>query len=491
MEQKKFGWVLFLMGLSTLVLVGVQAYWLYNQYQGQREVLHRDTRKSLHNLNQDLLRRNSYVSNTDEENTYDFQQFNQDSSRLFIFASNASDELVNIDSSLRERRRAMARELSQAVLADLPSDTGIFEMVLLRTIQECADCDGKRSLSSRYPLDTMLQYFLTGQGIDLPFVAGLQHIESATWNATYPNNSLDIARLENSALSLPLMKGQEQIYVYFPDQHQWILGRLWLQLLGSVVLVVIIFGSFYYAWRVINRQKKISEMKSDFINNMTHEFKTPLATIAFAVANIDDSKVMGQPDLVRQFTQIIRDENARLNGQVEKVLNAAMIDQDEFQLKWKLTALYPLLNSLTEPMVLQVKEKGGQLKVNLEQLKDTEWLTDPFHLSNVVSNLLDNAVKYSGEKPPIIELNAEVNPSGLQIQVKDQGIGIPESELAFVFDKFYRAPTGNLHNVKGFGLGLSYVQRIIQLMDGQVSVSSKPNEGSTFSISLRAKRQAQ
>ena len=484
MEKRNFGWVLALMAASTFILVAVQAYWLYRQSQQEREALRRDTQKSLAAVNSDINQRNSFVSQLANEQTYDFRSWSADSLRLFIFASNVSDQIETPDSLLQGKRRAEAEVLAQQWLAEQPAQNGqIFETVLLRSVQQCANCDPDLSLADRYPIDTLLHQALAEQGIHLDFTAGLRNVRTGQWNWFYPSGPVDTLHLGQSDMQLTLLGNEETLYITYPGQNQWIVNQLFFQLLGSLLLVMIIFGSFYSAWRIIARQKKLSEMKTDFINNMTHEFKTPIATIAFAAANIDNEKVLAQPEEVKQFTEIIRRENQRLNHQVEKVLQAAVTDQQAIQLDLKVVDIHSLLQKLVASVELRIQETGGQLAAELNGIYQTEWLTDTLHFSNAINNLLENAIKYAGETPPQVQLKSWVSDEGLQITIQDQGIGIRKEDLAFVFDKFYRAHTGDIHNVKGFGLGLHYVKQVIQMMQGTITVDSN-KQGTTFSILL-------
>lgn len=481
----RFSLVLILMGSSALMLTCVQAFWLHAQYQQYEQDLYRDAQKSLSVLNQELNSRNSFVSRPGDQNTYDFQTWSADSSQLFIFASNVSEHLVLPDSMLQRQRREAAQALADQVFSS-PGQEGIFETILLRSIQQCANCNQHQSLGEMYPLDELLAKTLHQQGITLPFAAGLLDIDQEHWNHLYLIPDADSLQLAASTLNLTLMGEVERLYLYFPGQRSWIIRQLWLQVLVSLLLLLIIFSSFYYAWRIISQQKKLSEMKNDFINNMTHELKTPIATIAFAVANIDNAQIIQHPDLIRPFTKIIYDENRRLNSQVEKVLNSA-VSEELLVLNWESIPLSDFFMEITSSVNYRIEELGGVLRVELASVKGKTWVTDPVHLSSVINNLLDNAIKYAGSKPPAIELVVSLENRELFVQVKDQGIGIHKEDLPFVFDKFYRAHTGNLHNVKGFGLGLSYVQQIVQRMEGKITAKSEPGKGSTFLISLPPK----
>ncbi|MEO0007989.1 MAG: hypothetical protein RJA20_2185 [Bacteroidota bacterium] len=270
--------------------------------------------------------------------------------------------------------------------------------------------------------------------------------------------------------------------LYFPNRTRLVLGSSLSMLLLSVVFTSIIMFSFWYTIQVIFRQKQLSEIKNDFINNMTHEFKTPIATISLAADSIGSPLVMGNPDKIRRFIDIIRQENRRMNSQVERVLQMALIDKKDFELKITEVNVHDLIVQAVDNFSLQVEKREGVIRTEL--LADKPVIeADATHLTSVIHNLLDNANKYSPEKPDIIVSTRNV-PIGLEITVTDHGMGISKEARKHIFDKFYRVHTGNIHDVKGFGLGLSYVKAIVVAHKGLVDVKSEPGRGSSFSLTL-------
>jgi two-component system phosphate regulon sensor histidine kinase PhoR len=227
-------------------------------------------------------------------------------------------------------------------------------------------------------------------------------------------------------------------------------------IIGAVVFTIIIITAFFLTVRALLRQKKLSEIKSDFINNMTHEFKTPLATISLAVDALKNEKVINDRDKMNYFTGIIKEENKRMNKQVETILQAALLDKQEVQLNLRKMHAHDLINSALNNINLQVEQVKGSLEINLAASKDLV-MADEVHFTNLVSNLLDNAVKYSKENLHI-KINTQTAGNQLKIKIEDNGIGMNKETVSRIFEKFYRAHTGNIHNVKGFGLGLSYVK---------------------------------
>jgi two-component system phosphate regulon sensor histidine kinase PhoR len=270
------------------------------------------------------------------------------------------------------------------------------------------------------------------------------------------------------------------LVLHFPKRGEVILKNIWLHMSMTILFSGIILFSFAYSIQVIFRQKKTSDVKTDFINNMTHEFKTPIATISLAADAIGNPKVATDPEKLARFANIIRQENKRMNSQVEKVLQMAMIDKREFSLKITDVDVHDLILRAAENISLQVEPKDGLVRTELNA-PDCVIEADATHLENVINNLLDNANKYSPEKPDICIRTRNVG-SGLEISVEDKGLGISKEARKNIFDKFYRVPTGNLHDIKGFGLGLSYVKAIATAHGGHVEVKSELGKGSQFII---------
>jgi two-component system phosphate regulon sensor histidine kinase PhoR len=272
------------------------------------------------------------------------------------------------------------------------------------------------------------------------------------------------------------------LFARFAEKETAIWSSLWFNFAASLLFALIILASFFYTIYVIQRQKQISEMKTDFINNMTHEFKTPIATISLATDSIMSPKISGSPDKVTRFANIIKQENKRMNKQVEKVLQMAKLDRNQIELNLSQVDLHQLAENAAEYIGLQVEPRGGTVTTDL-RAHPFVVEGDQTHLSNVINNLLDNANKYSPEAP-VIEICTTSNRKGFALTIKDQGLGMSSEARKHIFDRFYRVHTGDRHDVKGFGLGLSYVKTIIEAHNGTVSVKSEPNKGSSFTVTL-------
>jgi two-component system, OmpR family, phosphate regulon sensor histidine kinase PhoR len=276
------------------------------------------------------------------------------------------------------------------------------------------------------------------------------------------------------------------IYVYFPEKSSHVFRQVWLPISSSIFFILVIIFCFYYAIRIILKQKALSDIKNDFINNMTHEFKTPLATVSLAVEALQDPELSNQDKFRTRYLGIIKEENKRLVGQVEKVLQAAALDRNEFKLKLESIHLPAMIQACMDQFALQVENRGGKIEF-IGEMKDPHIVGDVFHLTHLFNNLLDNATKYSPSNPKITVAVKELS-SEVQITFQDQGIGMSREAVKKIFDKFYRIPTGNVHDVKGFGLGLSYVKTMLEAHKGNIQVQSELGKGSTFTINLPKKQ---
>lgn len=270
------------------------------------------------------------------------------------------------------------------------------------------------------------------------------------------------------------------LVLYFPTQRNYLLKSLGYMGSSSALLTLIILITFGYTIYIIFRQKRLSEIRNDFVNNMTHELKTPISTISLASQMLNDGSIPTHMKNVDHLSKVIHDESKRLGFQVEKVLQAAIFEKGKMSLKIRRMDIHELINTIVKNFIIQVKNRNGQIIKNL----DAEYSLvniDEGHFGNVLLNLLDNAIKYSKGQPNIVvsTLNKK---NYIAIIVEDNGIGISKENQKRIFEKFYRVPTGNVHNVKGFGLGLSYVKKVVEELNGKISIESELNAGTKFEI---------
>ncbi len=332
-------------------------------------------------------------------------------------------------------------------------------------------------------LDSLLHLALYERGVHTPFEFGVFDSEGSF---RFGNKSAPSEKLTESTYRTRLFKNDLGgkpgfLKLYFPRERGFILRSTFSMLLTSVFVVLAIIYIFYWTVKAIITQKKNSEIKNDFINNMTHELKTPISTISLAVEVLNDPAMSENKSLLTRYLGMIDEENKRLGMLVEEVLQSAALDRNTFKLKPEPLDMAILITEVVGKMDIKVKERKGALALIIDPVGDYAFSGDRVHLTNVLYNLIDNAIKYSSGNPEIkIELLNVVNT--IAIRVSDNGIGIAQEHLKKVFEKLYRVPTGNLHDVKGFGLGLNYVKTIVTRHQGSVDVKSVLGKGSTFSI---------
>jgi two-component system, OmpR family, phosphate regulon sensor histidine kinase PhoR len=334
-------------------------------------------------------------------------------------------------------------------------------------------------------LDSLIEAELGNKGIHTDFEYGiyspLKNELTLEKTGNYHTELMDKSVAFNLFPS-DLFRAPEYLLIYFPNKEKYLFTQTWLMLTVAGVLIVFIILSFVYTIRTIIKQKRLSEMKNDFINNMTHEFKTPISTISLACQALTDDEISKSEALYKNYLHVIGDENNRLGVMAEKILQTAVLEKGQIKLKKEPVDIHSIITEVIKNINLQVIPKNGKIITELEAVANIIH-ADRIHITNVIYNLVDNANKYTPETP-VITIATESNETGIYISVEDNGVGISHANLKKIFDKLYRVPTGNIHNVKGFGLGLSYVKTIVELHEGSVNVESELKKGSKFTIYL-------
>lgn len=339
---------------------------------------------------------------------------------------------------------------------------------------------------SRDVLDTLIRNELLNRNIKLnyDFWVKLANKDSVLYrrvsNSYVEPVPADVHKM--ALFSNDIFRDPGMLYVNFPNENSLILGNLSATMGSSAGLLLILIFIFAYTIYAILKQKKISEMKTDFINNMTHEFKTPVATIMIASEALKDPEITEDKNRVKRLAGIIYDENVRLGNHIERVLSIARLEKKELKLERTELNINDLILVVVDSMNLQLQKKDAEIKLHLDASEPIIY-ADELHLSNVIYNLIDNANKYSVNAPKIT-LSTKNTGKNMIIEVADEGIGMTKEQTKRIFDQFYRVPTGNLHDVKGFGLGLNYVQDIIAQMNGLIKVNSEKDKGTVFEIIL-------
>jgi len=503
MSASKIRSVILLMSLALIALVGFQFYWIKGAVDENEASFEKEVREALNAVALQLEKQEAFSTiyptinptmglaqpptpqTSQEQLLFSFQfeindgrgnnqviQFqNQppqdwsDGSRT-ITAQEEMDRLIQENQRRLQAKSQMINNLFQELFTRNRAIAGRVNRIQLDTVL-------KRELATR------------GIGIDADYVVlDNQRKQLVISNAADQNQAQHILESGFKVNLFPndLFNRSNYLVVTFPQQQKYLFGKVILPLGSSILLIVIIVLSFGYALITIINQKKLSEIKNDFINNMTHEFKTPISTVSLAAQALQDPEIASNPRTQAKYLQIIREENNRLGLQVEKVLQISRLDKQDFELKMEVVSVHDTVDKVLSSLSLQVDQKEGTVVQKLGALQDSIY-ADELHLHNILYNLVDNAIKYSPDRPQITlkTMNAT---KGIVINVSDQGVGISKEAIGKIFDKFYRIPTGNLHNVKGFGLGLAYVKALVEAHGGKIKVSSEPGKGSNFELYL-------
>ncbi len=340
-------------------------------------------------------------------------------------------------------------------------------------------------------IDSMVQQELDIRGIKTAFVFGIYSPQRDT--IIFQNHQGYYENLSSSKYGYRLFPSDmfsapDYLVIYFPDRQRYIYSEISGMFLLTLFLVAVISASFFFILFNLLRQRRLSEMKTDFINNMTHEIKTPISTISLACEMLSDSSSVLPVEQHDNFIRIIAQENKRLAAMTEKILQTAIFERGQLKLKQEKTDIHKIINNAVNNIILWVNQKNGSIEIRLEAQKHF-CEVDPVHFENVIFNLLDNANKYS--TIPEIVVSTYNSNGYLCVSVKDNGVGIARKELKKIFEKLYRVPTGNIHNVKGFGLGLNYVKAIVDSHSGHVLVESEPGQGTVFTIKIQVLNEKQ
>jgi two-component system phosphate regulon sensor histidine kinase PhoR len=463
--------IIVIVSVATIGLMLIQAYWIRDAIKVKQAVFFRDVQQSMGQvvLNLDRIRIEERLSR--QRKNY-LQQKNlkiiRDSLNQLLFKGLENiHSQTDIDILLQSTNKAN-RALSQLNFSFSDVD------------------DASYLLNKKELINTQIKSALAEKNINIDFEFGIYSPATRSMilqkTGKYPDQLLNESYVYDLSPLGPAFGFPNKLLIYFPNEKRYVLYQLWLMLFISIILFIVIILSFYFSIATINKQKKLSVMKNDFINNMTHEFKTPISTISLACEALKDDDIKKSEDLYDNYIGVISTENKRLGSMAEQILQTAVMDKGQLKLKLSQLNVHEVIEKAVNSKSIQIKSKDGHLHTKL--LAHNLIVTgDKIHLTNVIINLLDNAIKYNVSKPEIL-INTTNKNGSILINIKDNGIGISSSDQKKIFDKLYRVPMGNVHNFKGFGLGLSYVKAIIEMHEGDVSVDSEPGKGSIFTIKL-------
>ena len=461
--------------MATIGLMVIQVFWIRDAAKVKYSNFIRDVNKAMTNVVQninhlkirhDLINQQQFYTN----NKKILKAYDSLNNALFYDLQRVSSQ-GEFDNLMRRVRKTQSQ--LQNIIFDYQTGRG-----------------DKQYIYNGQLIDSLIKVNLVKIGIKTNYEFGIydpftnRMILQKT--GKYPKELLTESFAYNLAVSGNSYYVPEKLLIYFPNEQRVIIRKIWKLLSISILLFFIIIISFYVTIQTIFRQKKLSEMKNDLINNMTHEFKTPISTIALACEALRDRDIQKSEEMYNNYISVISDENKRLGGMAEQILQQAVFNKGKMNLKKELLNIHQVVDDAVNRKQLEVQSKEGVIKVQ-KNATNVMVSGDKTHLTNTIINLLDNAIKYTLDTPDIKVETLNKNNSVL-IRVSDKGIGISKSNQKKIFEKLYRVHTGNIHNFKGFGLGLNYVKAIVELHGGSVSVDSEVGKGSTFTVSLPLKK---
>ena len=501
------------MTISLIVFVALQFYWLKGYYTALEQdfsnkvyaALEQSTKKISDieidkYLNKEEYKNfgNSILANTDKPTLTTIQQVEDSATRRSIIYSKNYVERQQIPISKRGDSLDLTKMYTDEALIRLKKDSTTPELLtseLSQSIQsgDYALKEFAKLNATNLPIakrvdsktvDSVLAKELKMKGIDTKY--GFSILDKANKN-TEITNKIYKEQSKQLKYSYPLFTDSKDRTLYtlalvFPRKDYSLAKNNLPMLLGTFMSLLTILGIYIISINYMMKQKKISEVKTDFINNMSHEFKTPLATISVATDSLANDKIATNPEKVKYYSHLIKQENLRMKKQVENILNMSKLERNEVNLFLKETNMRALIQQLSESFGLIVSQRNGTFTQNFTA-QNYMLKVDELHISNMLVNLLDNANKYSPEAPEI-NIKTSNEDDWYVIEISDKGMGMETHNKTKIFEKFFREETGNIHNVKGQGLGLSYVKKIVELHKGQISVESVKGKGSTFTIKL-------
>jgi len=519
MRKKIFVLIVVLMSISLIGIIAVQVFWINNAVESKKEQFKNDVQKSLGSVSErinereeaefekqiDGLIENIGLATNAQIKNYFFQQIDTTTKQKITFGGTFLEKNFKLPTDFLDNDSIILKRVS--------GKQDFFQSRLIKGVDNIFNSENKKrySFTKRYKdmekpyfsqaleaykktkpihqrvsnieLNKTIKEELEKRNVSLDFKYGVYSIDGLATklkSGYYTINKKDSYRYPfffNASGDV-----EYELYVTFPDKDEHILSGISNILILSLFFILIIVIAFSSSLYQLIRQKKISEIKTDFINNMTHEFKTPIATINLALDSIKNPKIIHNNDKVLRYVQMIRDENKRMHSQVENVLRISRLEKNEIEISKETVDLHDIIEDAISRIGLLIADNQGRLDMHFEAIT-AEIPGNQFHLTNVIVNILENALKYS-EGAPKIDVYTESTNKFFVFKIKDEGIGMSKAVQKLVFNKFYREQKGNIHDVKGHGLGLAYVKEIVEKHHGTVFVESEKGVGSLFTVKL-------
>lgn len=460
--------IILIISFVLLSLIAVQVYWVKNTVSVHRLDFESKVNEAVSNV----------VNKLEKIETYDQLQ------AIISQKANLNRFISSIDTVSMLLSDSLFQESDAEEIKKIIRKTYLAREVLGEMLEDPREFDIEYVLEKSV-LDSLLKYEFRNKGIESKYEFAV--FSSSKEETIFESSGQFKEQMMEKAFvftlyPVELSEKPDYLMIYFPNKASFLVKQTASMILISLILIVIILMLFIYVIKIIVWQNRLSEMKTDFINNMTHEIKTPISTISLACEALNDVDVKKNETLAGNYVRVIRDENQRLGGIAEKILQNAIIEKEDFRLKLEKVNIHEIIQHVIHTTGIHIEVKDGKIISELHAKRPFIY-ADRWHLANVISNLIDNATKYTPRKP-FIRVTSENFAEGVIVSVIDNGIGISKENQKKIFDKLYRVPTGNVHDVKGFGLGLSYVKNIVERHGGKVTVQSELKSGSTFSLFL-------
>ncbi len=511
--------IVVLMSISLIGIISVQLYWIDNAIESKDKQFDNDVKIALANVSQRIKEKeedvfqkeiekiisNKVLADNAEIKNYLFQQLDTTGKKKFTYGATILEENFKIPLDFLDNDTIIYKRVtgkkdffqSQIIsnsdqLFDDRNDSRFSITKRLTALEKSQYSDIYSDYLNLKPIhqrisnreiNSTLSEELVKRNINIDFKYGVYNNDGFATKLKSGYYTIN----PKESYNYPLFLNEDgesnyKLYITFPSKNKHILSDISYILLLSLFFIFIIVIAFSSSLYQLVKQKKISEIKTDFINNMTHEFKTPIATINLALDSIKNPRIIDDKEKVLRYVKMIRDENKRMHGQVENVLRISRLEKNQLDISKEAVDIHDLIDDAISHVSLLLLDKQGTIETHFEAVQ-TEVLANQFHLTNVVVNMLENALKYSVDAPKIDVYTENTNKNFI-IKIKDEGIGMSKNVQKYIFDKFYREQKGNIHDVKGHGLGLAYVKEIITHHHGVVYVESEKGVGSTFTIKL-------
>ena len=436
-----------------------------------------ERRETMHFLEEDIRMLKSNYTDTDEDTGTEFLT----SEELFPIPELKKNPVISYRHPT-EKLEKRYHELQEAIWEQYVYQRGLLDEVVLSILYDAS----RRPVLERADADTIrkvLTVELANNGLEVPFSFAVTDNNTIVYSTEEYDPDLSEKQIY-TARQFPNSNSPYELKVEFPTKANYIYSSVRF-VIPTLALTILLLAIFIFTMILAFRQKKLGEMKTDFINNMTHELKTPISTISLAAQMLNDDSVRKSPETLHHISEVINAESKRLRFQVEKVLQMSVLENSSSALNFRTVDANKIIASVVSTFKLKVERFGGSLSF-INDAEESMIHVDEMQFTNVIFNLLDNAVKYRNEdvEPELSVKTTDVEGRKLRIQIRDNGIGMKKEDLKKIFEKFYRVHTGNRHDVKGFGLGLAYVHRMVNVFNGSISVESELGKGSEFTIEL-------